>query len=110
VVLPVQVWAVSSAGFDAWLGIISSSLAQSDQDQDSPEMGDLKICHLGARWDARGYEDAQALSGCSRVCTRHGCLLVVGAVATGSSGVEVLIPETGRPGRDWIAAVDGAGG
>jgi hypothetical protein len=22
----------------------------------------------------------------------------------------VLIPETGRPGRDWIAAVDGAGG
>jgi len=27
----------------------------------------------------------------------------------GSSGVGVLIPETGRPGRDWIAAVDGAG-
>jgi hypothetical protein len=35
---------------------------------------------------------------------------VVGAVAMGSSGVGVLIPETGRPGRDWIAAVDGAGG
>jgi hypothetical protein len=34
---------------------------------------------------------------------------VVGAVAMGSSGVGVLIPETGRPGRDWIAAVDGAG-
>ena len=35
---------------------------------------------------------------------------VLGAVAMGSSGVGVLIPETGRPGRDWIAAVDGAGG
>jgi hypothetical protein len=35
---------------------------------------------------------------------------VVGAVAMASSGVGVLIPETGRPGRDWIAAVDGAGG
>jgi hypothetical protein len=23
--------------------------------------------------------------------------------------VGVLIPEAGRPGRDWIAAVDGAG-
>jgi hypothetical protein len=28
----------------------------------------------------------------------------------GSSGAGVLIPETGRPGRDWIAAVDAAGG
>jgi hypothetical protein len=35
---------------------------------------------------------------------------VVGAVAMASSGVGVLIPENGRPGRDWIAAVDGAGG
>jgi hypothetical protein len=34
----------------------------------------------------------------------------VGAVAIGSSGVAVLIPETGRPGRDWIVAVDAAGG
>jgi len=34
---------------------------------------------------------------------------VVGAVAMGSSGVGVLIPETGRPGLDWIAAVDDAG-
>ena len=33
-----------------------------------------------------------------------------GAVAMGSSGVGVLIPETGRPGRDGIAAGDGAGG
>jgi hypothetical protein len=30
---------------------------------------------------------------------------VAGAVAMGSSGVGVLIPETGRPGRDWIAAL-----
>jgi hypothetical protein len=28
----------------------------------------------------------------------------------GSSGVGVLIPETGRPLRDWTTAVDGAGG
>ena len=34
---------------------------------------------------------------------------MVGAVAMSSSGVGVLIPETGRPGRDWIAAEDGAG-
>jgi hypothetical protein len=33
---------------------------------------------------------------------------VLGAVAMGSSGVGVLIPETGRPARDWIAAVDAA--
>ena len=35
---------------------------------------------------------------------------VVGGVAMASSGVGVLIPEAGRPRRDWIAAVDGAGG
>jgi hypothetical protein len=34
---------------------------------------------------------------------------VLGAVAMGSSDVGVLIPETGTPGRDWIAAVAGAG-
>jgi hypothetical protein len=33
---------------------------------------------------------------------------VLGAAATGSSGVQELIPETGRPGRQWIADVDGA--
>ena len=33
---------------------------------------------------------------------------VIGGVAMGSSGVGVLIPETGGPGRDWIAAVDAA--
>ena len=35
---------------------------------------------------------------------------VAGGVALGFSGVGDLIPETGRSGRDWIAAVDGAGG
>ena len=35
---------------------------------------------------------------------------VLGGVALGSSGVGVLIPETGPPGRDWIADVDAAGG
>ena len=35
---------------------------------------------------------------------------VLGAAATGSSGVQELIPETGRPGRQWIADVDGASG
>src|SRR5215218_7836725 len=35
---------------------------------------------------------------------------VLGGVAMGSSGVGVLIPEPGRSGRDWMAAVDGAGG
>ena len=35
---------------------------------------------------------------------------VLGGVAMGFSGVGDLIPETGRPGRDWIAAVDRAGG
>jgi hypothetical protein len=35
---------------------------------------------------------------------------VLGGVAMGSSGVGDLIPETGRPGLDWIAAVDRAGG
>jgi hypothetical protein len=37
------------------------------------------------------------------------CFLVR-AVAMGTSGVGVLIPEIGKPGRDWIAAVDRAGG
>ena len=34
---------------------------------------------------------------------------VLGGVAMGSSGVGVLIPETGPPGREWIANVDAAG-
>jgi hypothetical protein len=35
---------------------------------------------------------------------------VLGVVAMGSSGVQQLIPETGRQGREWIADVDEAGG
>ena len=35
---------------------------------------------------------------------------VLGAVAMGSSGVQLLIPETGKPGLEWIADVDGASG
>jgi hypothetical protein len=35
---------------------------------------------------------------------------VLSAVAMASSRVGVVIPETGRPGRDWIAAVDGLAG
>jgi hypothetical protein len=36
------------------------------------------------------------------------CFVLAG-VAMGSSGVGVLIPETGAPGREWIANVDAAG-
>jgi hypothetical protein len=35
---------------------------------------------------------------------------VLGGIAMGSSGVQLLIPETGKPGRAWIADVDAAGG
>jgi hypothetical protein len=35
---------------------------------------------------------------------------VLGAVAMGTSGVQLLIPETGEPGLEWIADVDAAGG
>jgi len=35
---------------------------------------------------------------------------VLGAVAIGSSGVQLLIPETGKPGLEWIADVDAASG
>jgi Domain of unknown function (DUF4386) len=35
---------------------------------------------------------------------------VLGAVAMGSSGVQLLIPETGKPGLEWIADVDAASG
>jgi hypothetical protein len=35
---------------------------------------------------------------------------VLGAIAMGSSGVQLLIPETGKPGLEWIADVDAASG
>jgi hypothetical protein len=35
-------------------------------------------------------------------------LFVAGGVLMGTSGVEVLIPETGQAGRDWVADVDQA--
>ena len=35
---------------------------------------------------------------------------VLGAVAMSSSGVGVLIPETGRPSRDWDRCWDGVAG
>jgi hypothetical protein len=38
-----------------------------------------------------------------------GCF-VLGAIAMGSSGVQLLIPETGQPGLDWIADVNAANG
>ena len=56
-----------------------------------------------------GCKDAEALHGRRHVCTRHGDRFVLGGVAMGFSGVEVLITETGQPGREWIANVDAAG-
>jgi hypothetical protein len=51
------------------------------------------------------------LSSVAAVCALGTVIcFALGAVAMSSSGVAVLIPETGRPGRDWIGAVDGAGG
>ena len=35
---------------------------------------------------------------------------VLGAVLIGASGVESLIPETGKPGLEWVADVDAASG
>ena len=35
---------------------------------------------------------------------------VVAAISMGSSGVQLLIPETGQPGREWIEDVDAANG
>jgi hypothetical protein len=35
---------------------------------------------------------------------------VLGGAAMAASGVQTLIPETGRSGLDWIADVDGASG
>ncbi|MGZ5416658.1 MAG: DUF4386 family protein [Nocardioides sp.] len=35
---------------------------------------------------------------------------VLGVIAMGLSGVQLLIPETGEPGLEWIADVDAAGG
>jgi hypothetical protein len=35
---------------------------------------------------------------------------VLGGIAMGSSGVQLLIPETGKPGLEWIADVDAASG
>src|SRR5919108_2861269 len=35
---------------------------------------------------------------------------VAGFVLAGTSGVQVLIPETGEGGLEWIADVDAAGG
>ena len=37
-------------------------------------------------------------------------LFVTGGVLMGTSGVQVLIPETGSAGREWIEDVDAAGG
>jgi len=35
---------------------------------------------------------------------------VLGGISMGSSGVQLLIPETGKPGLEWIADVDAASG
>jgi hypothetical protein len=35
---------------------------------------------------------------------------VVGGMSLGSSGVQLLIPETGRPGLEWISDVEAASG
>jgi hypothetical protein len=62
------------------------------------------------RCQGRACEDAEALHGRRRMCTLGTVIcFVLGAVAMGYSDVGVLIPETGTPGRDWIAAVAGAG-
>jgi len=41
----------------------------------------------------------------------HGCLFRAGRPLDGApSGVQLLIPETGKPGSEWIADVDAASG
>jgi hypothetical protein len=76
-----------------------------------PETGAPFRCAIRVlRCEGSGYEDLEALHRRSDMCTWHLFCFVVGAVVMGSSGVGVLIPEAGRSGRDWIAAVNGAGG
>jgi Domain of unknown function (DUF4386) len=51
------------------------------------------------------------LSTIGAVCaTSTVACFVLGAVAMGSSGVESLIPETGKPGLAWVADIDAASG
>jgi hypothetical protein len=45
--------------------------------------------------------------GCAILTT---ATLVAGIALMAGSGVQVLIPESGRDGLDWIADVDAAGG
>jgi hypothetical protein len=67
---------------------------------------------------APGYRGARVrtvrklrLSTVAAVCALGTVIcFVAGAVAMGSSGRRGADSETGRPGRDWIAAVDRAGG
>ena len=58
----------------------------------------LDVASRVPRCQGRGYEDAEALHG-GAVCALGTVIcFVLGAVAMGSSGVGVLIPETGPPG------------
>ena len=85
-------------------------LAQSDQDQEPQNFGLPSDAIRVLRCQGRVMRTLK-LSTVAAVCALGTVIcFVAGAVAIGSSGVGLLIPETGRPGRDWIAAVDRAGG
>jgi hypothetical protein len=66
--------------------------------------------HPGERGNQEGVMKTLRLSTVAAVCAIATVIcFVLGGAAMGSSGVAVLIPETGRPGMEWIADVDAAG-
>src|SRR5215211_5228550 len=69
----------------------------------------LDVASPVLRCQGRGYEDAEALHGRRRVCTRHGYLLCAWWGGAGLQRGRGAIPEAGPPGREWIASVAGAG-
>ena len=74
-------------------------LVQSDQDQELPRVGAIRCAIQVQRCQGRGYQDA-GLSTVAAVCALGTVIcFVAGAVAMGSSGVGVLIPDTARLGR-----------
>jgi hypothetical protein len=93
-----------------WLFTVSSSWPDRTKIKSFQKVGPSNAPSGGCSARVGAYEDPEALHGRSRIALGTVICLVAGAVAMGSSGVGVLIPETGRPLRDWITAVDGAGG
>ena len=85
--IPASPLMITTASVAVWGPALPATAWPKTKIKGIQEMGPVRCASRVLQCQGKGYEDAEALHGRSRLCTRHGCLLSRWRRGDGSSGV-----------------------